>query len=94
MWARSPDDDDLEHQAAGECLAESRQNIVRIFSLSLSPRKGCREERILHRSIRTRSKDTDLGLHDPLGERPMPGIRDVLEPDHPHENLELGPLIY
>ena len=36
-----------------------------ILSLPFSL-KGCKEERILHRSIRTRSKDTDLGLHDPL----------------------------
>ena len=92
--AVSPGDDDLEHQAAGEGLAESRQDIVRILSFSLP----------VWRDVRGRVNHTDPSEHDlrtrtwvftiHSGKWPMPGIRDVLEPDHPLESLELGPLIY
>ena len=85
----SPGDDDLEHQAAGESLAESRQDIVRILSFSLPVWRDVRG-RVYHtdpskHDLRTRTLDSTIRRR---GEEPMPGRRCVVEPDHPLESLD------
>ena len=70
--AVSPGDDDLEHQAAGEGLAEGRQDIVKdilFLPFFLKGVSGEENTTLIHHVIKTRSKDTDLGLHNPTAWR-------------------------
>ena len=63
--AVSPGDDDLEHQAAGEGLAEGRQDIVKdilFLPFYLKGVSGEEDTTLIHH---VRYKDTDFGLHNP-----------------------------
>ena len=63
--AISPGDDDLEHQAAGEGLAEGRQDIVKDILFLPFYLKGVSGEENTTLIHHVRYKDTDFGLHNP-----------------------------